>query len=800
MVRNRWIPRVLVSLLVLVLLVSFVCPALIPRAVCAETTVGGRITSDTTWTKANSPYIVTESVLVDSGVTLTIQPGVSVKFDSTKAMQIDGQLIARGTEAEPVVFTSNQLTPAPGAWNGILFSGSSVDATYDAGGEHVSGCIMEHCTIQYAQTALRIVGASPFFDHCGISHNSSSGIAVEGGAPAISDCVITQNGSHGIEILWSGERVDAVITDSNISGNSGNGIDVDAFGSVTMTQNDITNNKGGIIAWGHGNLLIKENMIRNNSHPSDHMYAGGGIMLGSKVAANVCGNVIENNYSESGGGGIDIANCYGEITVTHNVIAHNSAGSDCVAAPIPYGTCSKGGGIYFHQGSSFCINTRVVNYNNIYDNSPYDVTYSTAYSGAPHVDCARNWWGTADEDTVKAHIWDWFDNTTLGIVDYSPCLTSPVTDFTAPTTPVVTDDGSSTVNHTQLHATWTSTDNESGIAEYQYAIRTPAEGPDIDVVGWTSSGTNTEVTHTGLSLATGTTYYFAVKAKNGVGAWSEEGKSDGITAQAYTPLAVNFSAQPTECAEGGLVSFTSLCSGGIAPLTYAWDFDNDGSVDSTGQNPTHTYANMGTYTVSLKVTDAEENSDTETKMGFIVITKPPVQETVTDQGGVVETEGGEIAVEFPAGAVTGTATVTIKQIAPPADASIPHGFKAGTTFFTVEAKDAGGNSIVTLSQPLTITVKYSDEDVATASGDPNNLVLAYYDEAVGKWNPLTTTVNTTDKTLSAITTHLSTWATMALAAEGNGVPFWIWITVGVAAVFAVGLGAYLVGKRQVAKQ
>ncbi len=38
-------------------------------------------------------------------------------------------------------------------------------------------------------------------------------------------------------------------------------------------------------------------------------------------------------------------------------------------------------------------------------------------------------------------------------------------DATSPTTPVVTDDGAATTSATQLHASWTSTDPESGIAE-----------------------------------------------------------------------------------------------------------------------------------------------------------------------------------------------------------------------------------------------------------------------------------------------------------------------------------------------
>ncbi len=109
---------------------------------------------------------------------------------------------------------------------------------------------------------------------------------------------------------------------------------------------------------------------------------------------------------------------------------------------------------------------------------------------------------------------------------------------------------------------------------------------------------------------------------------------------------------------------------------------------------------------------------------------------------------------------------------------------AGDTCFEILALDGSGGVIADLAEPVTITVKYSQSDLAAAGGNAGNLVLAYWDESAGEWKALDTIVNKKAMTLTVSTAHLSTWAVLAstAGAEDQGIALWIWILVGIGGV------------------
>ena len=88
-----------------------------PVATCTELTKcsGGAVTTDRTLSKACSPYTIATDINVNGNATLTIEPGVTLRFASDRVLSIGSSTAAKiaaiGTAAAPIVFTSSNATP-----------------------------------------------------------------------------------------------------------------------------------------------------------------------------------------------------------------------------------------------------------------------------------------------------------------------------------------------------------------------------------------------------------------------------------------------------------------------------------------------------------------------------------------------------------------------------------------------------------------------------------------------------------------------------------------------------------------
>ncbi len=193
-------------------------------------------------------------------------------------------------------------------------------------------------------------------------------------------------------------------------------------------------------------------------------------------------------------------------------------------------------------------------------------------------------------------------------------------DSSAPVAPTVTDDGSYTRITTELHAEWSCDDPQSGIVEYQYAIGTSAYTDDV--VGWTSAGTQTGVTHSGLSLVNGMTYYVTVKAKNSAGVWSQPGCSDGISVNTGIPTIVE--VLPKDLKNGYVddnieLTVTADDNDGD-PLVYRFSLDGN-VLQSWSANASCTVstasASWGIHTITVEVSDDKDGRDSKNLTVFL---------------------------------------------------------------------------------------------------------------------------------------------------------------------------------------
>ena len=87
-----------------------------------------------------------------------------------------------------------------------------------------------------------------------------------------------------------------------------------------------------------------------------------------------------------------------------------------------------------------------------------------------------------------------------------------------------------------------------------------------------------------------------------------------ITVSEPAPVA-QFSGEPLSGAVPLTVNFTDASTNAAS---YAWDFENDGTIDSTEQNPEHTYTAAGNYTVNLTVANSAA-SVSEVKDDYITV-------------------------------------------------------------------------------------------------------------------------------------------------------------------------------------
>jgi Zn-dependent metalloprotease len=175
-------------------------------------------------------------------------------------------------------------------------------------------------------------------------------------------------------------------------------------------------------------------------------------------------------------------------------------------------------------------------------------------------------------------------------------------------------------------------------------------------------------------------------------AWNAVGVGDKVTGCQVAPV-TDFSADKTTSCDG-TIQFTDKSSS--SPTSWAWDF-GDGQTATT-QNPSHTYAAAGSYTVKLKATNAFGN-DEEIKTSYVTVTMPAAP-TVTGAE-----RCGTGTVNLSANTASGTLNwYTAQTGGTPVNTGATYGVNlSATTTYYVESSTSGPAQKVGPADNTTLT-------------------------------------------------------------------------------------------------
>jgi parallel beta-helix repeat protein len=334
------------------------------NTVHAYTQKGGIINSDTTWTKSSSPYTFTGPVGIAEGVTLTIEPGVTINL-GLFTLEVNGTLNAKGTPTDKVIFNSNHQN---------IWPPQNIILPYDNPTCKIENAILNQTSIN-GQSSYS--NASVTINNCSLEGNAAINVW---GSTTISNSFIT-----GAVLL----RGSSIVSDNTLL----NGIDIagscsgSSFsGTYIVSGNNITNQQGIYVMNVGAAGTITGNIISGGS-TAGICQADGFPMMSATIEKNL----ISNNQF-----GILIRTKNDNSTIQDNTITNNKIG---ILYPTPLQTITD---------------------NNIQDNSQYNIQagYTTATA-------KNNWWGTTDSQAINQTIYDNKNDFHLGIVSFVPFLTAP---------------------------------------------------------------------------------------------------------------------------------------------------------------------------------------------------------------------------------------------------------------------------------------------------------------------------------------------------------------------------------------
>ncbi|NSW44693.1 MAG: hypothetical protein HPY79_02540 [Bacteroidales bacterium] len=164
--------------------------------------INGEIISQNQNWIADKPYLIYNSMLVDSNVTLSISAGAKLYFHHRSRMYIKGTLIANGSLQEPIIFRGDRLEhwydKLPGQWDGIYFVMGSKDN------------IMNYCEIRNAIIGIQVDTLASLnqptltLSNSKILNMNAAGLFAQGSTVKAWNCVFANCGQFAIALTIGG--------------------------------------------------------------------------------------------------------------------------------------------------------------------------------------------------------------------------------------------------------------------------------------------------------------------------------------------------------------------------------------------------------------------------------------------------------------------------------------------------------------------------------------------------------------------------------------------------------------------
>lgn len=350
---------------------------------------GTTLNGNTTWEETEAPFVFRSSLSIRDGARLTLKEGVIVKLNWTRIL-VDGTLIAKGLEGQPIIFTSYYdderggdssgdegfTLPNQGDWQNIVIRGNGsfdyCEFYYGGGGG------------TYGDSALRI-DASATVENSIFAYNNGFS---DGALDARAGATIKNNTFYGnTKPMSFSPSLD--LDDSNIFHNPANPSEVNTFQGIFINGTSLSSNA----TWEETEAPF---VIRRNLSVGDgfRLTLKEGVMVkfddtrmlvdGNLLASGAEGQpIIFTSYKDDARGGDsngDGGDTYPEAGNWHNIVIRGNGAFDY--CEFYYG---GGGGTYGDSALRIDSTTTVENstfaYNGGFNNGALDARSSATIKG-----------------------------------------------------------------------------------------------------------------------------------------------------------------------------------------------------------------------------------------------------------------------------------------------------------------------------------------------------------------------------------------------------------------------------------